>query len=171
MNKEFTKQDLKTGMLVQFRDGDLRLVVSHGKNNEFYFIGKYVGNLSDYNNDLTCSYDSDLDVVKVYSQTKYVSNYLNISVVGRELLWERKEDDNKRKENIKKKNEMLEQREKLVKEIEDKKKQLFVLDKSYNQFIEENFKEDKEYYIPKDNTYCIKINGKPLMDVINEFIK
>lgn len=173
MNKEFKKEDLKTGMLVELRDSNSYLIVPYGNNNELILIGNDLyGELKNYNSDLTHSTYKCLDIIKVYSQNMNQWKYTLLDTNGRQLLWERKEDDNKRKENIKKKNEMLEQREKLIKEIEDKKKQLFVLDKSYNQFMEENFKEDKEYYIPKDNPHCIEIDGKSLMDIIiNKLLK
>ncbi len=150
MNKEFTKQDLKAGMLVELRNKDLYLVVPHDEHKELILVGNgYWSTLQMYNDDLTSKININYDIVKVYSYIRY----FDFNTTGRTLLWERKEKEQIRKENIKKKNEMLEQREKLIKEIEDKFNQLNVLNDSYLQFMDEHFKWDSEYYLPSDKYF------------------
>lgn len=162
MNKEFKKEDLKTGMLVEYRDGDLRLVVPYGENNNLYLIGKSGENsLTNYTDDLLHIYSAKyLDIVKIYSQTKHLFQYMKISTENRELLWERKSQEQIRKENIVKKNEMLTQREQLLKELKDKEHQLDKLEESYCLFMEENFKGDSAYYIPDDIKQNVLIVGQ-----------
>lgn len=152
MSNTFTKHDLKAGMVVQLRRGDMGLIVPYGDNDELIlvFTDDTFSELISFNVDLTHSMSKYLDIVKVYSQNKYMWGYIHINTENRQLLWERKEEDEKRKENIKKKIEMLEQREKLIKQVNDLEIQIDTIEESYKKFMDENFKGDSAYYIPDD---------------------
>ncbi len=92
-----TKSDLKTGMLVQTRDGDVGLVIK--KLDIIIFEHDYV-NISDYEEDLSII-TSDAEILKVskqlYNADLTVDNWTG-ETVENNLLWERKEQP---KETIK----------------------------------------------------------------------
>lgn len=92
MEKEFTLNDLKPGMVVKYRNSNKRLVVSI--NGKLHFISDtdYLGDVLDnYNNDLTCISDNNFDIMKVYEVLSIGGlNYL-LSSSYKELIWERKE--------------------------------------------------------------------------------
>lgn len=84
MKKEFTKADLKDGMVVEYRNGERRIVVDE------VLYGLYgFASLKTHCNDLTYS-DSDLDIVKVYAQKSASLN--NLFKYPGEIIWERKEE-------------------------------------------------------------------------------
>lgn len=94
MNNTFKKEDLKAGMLIQYRNGDYRLVVPNRNNDELIFTGN--GGWSDllsYNDELKNIISSDCDIMKIYSQNIYLSDYMQLDTKNRQLLWERKEED------------------------------------------------------------------------------
>ena len=93
MKKQFTKDDLKPGMLVEYRDGDLRLVMP-SKEGLFIITNDSYNDLKYYDDDLLESEgESDLDIVKVYDVANNQSPNLDslLSTYNRELLWEREE--------------------------------------------------------------------------------
>ena len=114
-NKEFTIDDLKSGMIVETRSEEKYLVI---KDCEFYggdkgiaFVNATGFNKSNsYNNDLTCkkmkSYNNDLtckkmksyDIMKVYYDDCVNSN--TYSMKYQPLIWQRKEKQSFTKEQI-----------------------------------------------------------------------
>src|SRR5690606_23857980 len=79
------KSDLKSGMIVEYRDGIKRLVV----NNDL--IGDGYLSLSYYNDDLKHDEYSDLDIIKVYRYKRVRSFSYLLKDNNLELIWERKE--------------------------------------------------------------------------------
>ena len=93
-----TKSDLKTGMLVQTRDGDIGLVIK--KLDVIIFKSDYM-NISDYEEDLLITPHSDADILKVSDQLfgdDLIVEYWDEGAINSSLLWERKEEP---KETIK----------------------------------------------------------------------
>ena len=85
--KSFTKEDLKPGMVVEFRKGDRRLYV----NDVFTSLSGFMW-IKQYNNDLTFSEDKSFDVVKVFKcdGTMFDNLFKNHNLT---LIWERKEEE------------------------------------------------------------------------------
>lgn len=82
------KSDLKTGMVVKLRDGD-NYVVMIRDNEQWITSDESWDSLNSYNDDLTCDYDNDYDIVKVYEPTAYTLKYIyNVDATG-EVLYER----------------------------------------------------------------------------------
>lgn len=89
-NKEFTKADLKDGMVVEYRDGNRLLVFGHKllDDNNFDFINDIADDLTDkkYKN-------KDFDIIKVYKVN--IENVKRLSDILKhenlELIWERNE--------------------------------------------------------------------------------
>ena len=101
MQKEFTKADLKDGMVVEYRDGDRRLVIDK------YLIGKKAHyELSTYNENLEDGYPG-LTIMKVFKirQRAIVERILDDDNL--ELIWERKEPKKMTVEEMRKKLEEL----------------------------------------------------------------
>lgn len=66
----FCKSDLKTGMLIEKRNGAKMLVLKDTEQGDILISEAHWSDLSsDYNNDLTSRIDSKFDIVKVYSLT------------------------------------------------------------------------------------------------------
>ena len=84
--QEFTKDMLEVGMVVEYQDGDKRMVIPF--KDELILIGTDGhGSLKDHNNELICVYE-DLNIVKVYKATnahQLSINYWN----DMKLIWER----------------------------------------------------------------------------------
>lgn len=102
MNKEFTKADLRDGMVVKYRNGDKRMVISEA------LIGE--DGYSDQNcfrEDLTHRYFKDLDIVGVYAIQEYNNFADMLSDYNLELIWERKEPKKMTVEEMRKKLEEL----------------------------------------------------------------
>ena len=93
-----TKSDLKTGMLVQTRDGDIGLVIK--KLDVIIFKSGYI-NISDYEEDLVLLSNHDVDILKVsdplFDGDLTVDSW-DEGTINSNLLWERKEES---KETIK----------------------------------------------------------------------
>lgn len=89
-NKEFTKADLKDGMVVEYRDGDRLLVFGHKllDDNNFDFINDIADDLTDKKYK-----DKDFDIMKVYKVN--IENVKKLSDILKhenlELIWERSE--------------------------------------------------------------------------------
>lgn len=91
MEKEFTKDDLKVGMLVVVRCGYKYLVAKN--DNEGMFFTNEEG-WTEYNtkhNDMRSAMCEDFDIMKVYSMPSKNRDAFNYSTENRTLLFERKE--------------------------------------------------------------------------------
>lgn len=90
MKKDFTKDDLKCGMLVRLRNNDLKLVSDHGQ--LISINPSPSNNLNNYTYTLYSTLDKNFDIVCVYSSFAtiraiiYAQNELHTL-----CLWERKE--------------------------------------------------------------------------------
>lgn len=88
MKEEFTKADLKDGMIVEYRDGRRMLVVNNfliGKGKEGYY------NLNYYSENMKNKDSSDRDIMRAFKiDTNTVLDYI-FSTESLELIWERKE--------------------------------------------------------------------------------
>lgn len=79
------KSDLKTGMIVETREGELHIVVNDR------ILGKNHWNkLSNYNENLKSNRFNVLDIIKVYNINKKIIKLDDI-FKNPELIWERKE--------------------------------------------------------------------------------
>lgn len=103
MNKEFTKSDLKDGMVVKYNDNCFgkRLVIGG------FLIGEDgYADLGDYNENLK-SMASDLEIVRVY-KIKHMGKFSSIMKNHKlELIWERKEPKKMTVEEMRQKLEEL----------------------------------------------------------------
>ena len=101
-NKEFTKADLKDGMVVKHRNGDKKMVISEALIGEDGYSDRNC-----FREDLTDRYFKDLDIVGVYAIKEY-SNFADmLSDYNLELIWERKEPKKMTVEEMRKKLEEL----------------------------------------------------------------
>lgn len=102
MQKEFTKADLKDGMVVKHRNGDKRMVISEALIGEDGYSDRNC-----FREDLTNRYFKDLDIVGVYAIQEY-SNFADmLSDYNLELIWERTESKKMTVEEMKQKLEEL----------------------------------------------------------------
>lgn len=86
MEKEFTKDMLESRMVVEYRNGERRIVVNN------ILMGEYGwGKISEYNNDLTNNWDKNLDIIKVFDKIDTFDILSEKSRLDKMLLWERKE--------------------------------------------------------------------------------
>lgn len=94
MNKEFTKGDLKTGMIVETREGVKYVVLRNACTfGDLIVNGKdlYWNELSNYNDELIEHNDyNELDIVKVY-KPKHPYAIHTFEEDKLELIWEREE--------------------------------------------------------------------------------
>ena len=104
MQKEFTKSDLKDGMVVEQRDGEMYLVLAG-----MVVRKRGYNRIGDYDDDLKCAGYTGGDIVKVYRITpgslgcvEHVFIKCNL-----ELIWERKEPKKMTAEEMQKKLEEL----------------------------------------------------------------
>ena len=101
MQKEFTKADLKDGMVVEYRDGDRRLVIDK------YLIGKKAHyELSTYNENLEDGYPG-LTIMKVFKIRQRAILERILDDDNLELIWERTEPKKMTVEEMRKKLEEL----------------------------------------------------------------
>lgn len=101
-NKEFTKADLKDGMVVKHRNGDKKMVISEALIGEDGYSDRNC-----FREDLTYRYFKDLDIVGVYAIKEY-SNFADmLSDYNLELIWERTELKKMTVEEMRKKLEEL----------------------------------------------------------------
>lgn len=101
MQKEFTKSDLKDGMVVEYRDGDRRLVIDK------YLIGKNAHyELSTYNENLEDGYPR-LTIMKVFKIRQRAILERILDDDNLELIWERKEPKKMTVEEMRQKLEEL----------------------------------------------------------------
>lgn len=109
--EDFTKQDLKTGMIIELRNGKKAMILLGTKNGDI-FGGEIYGSLDnfDYNlknntpyNDLSKKYVEQIDIIKVYQP---ILNYLSNGIFGKntdnyDLIWERREEPHPREMTVK----------------------------------------------------------------------
>lgn len=101
MKKEFTKSDIKDGMVVEYRDGDRRLVIDK------YLIGKNAYyELSTYNENLEDKYPR-LTIMKVFKIRQRAILERILDDDNLELIWERKEPKKMTVEEMRQKLEEL----------------------------------------------------------------
>ena len=101
MQEEFTKSDLKDGMVVEYRDGDRRLVIDK------YLIGKNAHyELSTYSENLKDGYPR-LTIMKVFKIRQRAILERILDDDNLELIWERKEPKKMTIEEMRKKLEEL----------------------------------------------------------------
>lgn len=87
-----TKADLKSGYVVQYRNGDYRVVMmTKSLGMVFTNLSGIHGKLEDYNDDMTNIAVSTLDIMKVYGYNCYCNQTLLLSGKDRDLLWAREE--------------------------------------------------------------------------------
>ena len=92
--KEFTRADLKPGMVVEYRNGARRLVVSINGFLHLYSTDTYVTHIVNaYNDNLTYIFNNNKqDIVKVYEIVKLSSlSCMLTSIDCLKLIWERNE--------------------------------------------------------------------------------
>lgn len=83
----FTKEDLKDGMVVEYRDAQKRLVIGNRLLGEDCYLS-----FESLDDDLLCPIDRDFDVIKAYKPGKKVESiYDLLERDSLELIWERKE--------------------------------------------------------------------------------
>ena len=82
---EFSIEDLKDGMVIEYRNGKRRAVLNQG----FCGLNEY-GCFEGYNDDLTCKCYDKFDIVKVF-EGKCASIKSLLEYPGK-LIWERKEE-------------------------------------------------------------------------------
>jgi hypothetical protein len=101
MDKEFTKADLRDGMVVEYRDGDRRLVIDE------YLVGKDAHyELSAYNENLENEYPG-LTIMKVFKICRRAILGDILDNDNLELIWESKEPKKMTIEEMKQKLEEL----------------------------------------------------------------
>lgn len=98
MNKNFTKDDLKVGYVVKYRNGELRMVMPYSRGLALTDLdGKWLNINTELNYDLTevpCvpgTTKNSLDIMEVYGLSAFGSTAYRISTFGRKLLWKREE--------------------------------------------------------------------------------
>lgn len=103
MKKEFTKADLKDGMVVEYRNGERRLVLGDRivGNNGYNLLGSYNETLEDIQ-----LHEKQYDIVRVY-QSRHISISQIFSDSYLELIWERNETKKMTAEEMRKKLEEL----------------------------------------------------------------
>lgn len=90
IQQTFTKKDLRTGMLVETRNGDIAMVLLGTANGDIISGGTWA-DLEEYSDDLLkSSFEEEGDITKVY-QPIYNPDYLEygISKELANLVWER----------------------------------------------------------------------------------
>lgn len=86
---QMKKTDLKPGMVTEYASGEKRLVVTI--NNELYLISRAsFADVKSFNDDLTCTSNPDIDIVKIYLPREAAS--LNTLFECRNCIWERSKE-------------------------------------------------------------------------------
>ena len=104
MQEEFTKADLKDGMVVEQRDGDMYLVLAG-----MVVRKRGYNRIGDYDDDLKCAGYTGGDIVKVYRITPGSLGCIEDVFIksNLELIWERTESKKMTVEEMRKKLEEL----------------------------------------------------------------
>lgn len=90
LKKEFTKSDLKNGMIVELRNGFRGIVI----NDNLILGNKLYSELLNYNDDLSIKYNlngNDLDIIKVYTAWSYMGFEDYLKDDNLDIIWERQE--------------------------------------------------------------------------------
>lgn len=87
----FTKDDLKVGYLVKFRNGEFAHVVDTIDEGMCLDTKDRWNTLRNYNNDLTNRTAHMINIIEVYGYTRYGLNAHKFEIGNRELLWKREE--------------------------------------------------------------------------------
>lgn len=83
------KSDLKPGMVIEYANGDKRLVVVI--NDELYLIGRHMfATVESFNEDLTCDNNPKINIIKVH-QPKEAASF-NSLLDCDNCIWERPEE-------------------------------------------------------------------------------
>lgn len=86
---QMKKSDLKPGMVVEYASGEKRLVVTI--NNELYLISRAsFADVKSFNDDLTCSNNPDINIVKIYLPREAAS--LSALFECKNCIWERQKE-------------------------------------------------------------------------------
>lgn len=86
-----TKSDLKNGMVVAIRNGNMYLVHNDKLIRKDGFVNLYTSISGYYNEDMTRTNNSDFDIIRVFrSNAQSLNTIFNQERL--ELIWERKED-------------------------------------------------------------------------------
>lgn len=95
--QQFTKSDLKTGMIVRFRNNQTAILIGDEFKDSLDVIeGIPITGLEEYNEDLTEIKMEDLDVIEVY-EIKHTKNHNLINIIDNlpndcvKLIWKREE--------------------------------------------------------------------------------
>ena len=98
MNKIFTKDDIKVGYVVKYRNGNIAMAM-----HTYLCAGEKVitalrspiigwSDLNDYTTDLRGpNHNDDYDIMEVYVYSKYAHKCTDVSTNFRDLLWKREE--------------------------------------------------------------------------------
>ena len=102
MQKEFTKADLKDGMVVEYSNGKRRLVLNN------HLVGKdgYY-ELNEYREDMKDKEYSDKDIMRVFKIATVTTLDYIFHIENLELIWERDETKHMTAEEMRKKLEEL----------------------------------------------------------------
>lgn len=84
--KQFTKEDLQSGMVVEIRRGNKYLVVGDLLINNIGFI-----RINNYNENLISIYSNEWDIMKIYDKSEKWGNGFNDGIVHENTIWERNE--------------------------------------------------------------------------------
>lgn len=87
--KKFTKNDLKTGMIVKMQNGDKAMVLLGTENGDIFCGDTNWGPFSNYDCDLKSTIADPYDIVKVYQPCDYKLDK-SCELI---LLWEREEEN------------------------------------------------------------------------------
>ena len=86
---QMKKSDLKPGMVVEYASGEKRLVVTI--NNALYLISRAsFADVESFNDDLTCSNNPDINIVKIYLPREAAS--LSALFECKNCIWERQKE-------------------------------------------------------------------------------
>ena len=86
---QMKKSDLKPGMVVEYASGEKRLVVTI--NNALYLISRAsFADVESFNDDLTCSNNPDINIVKIYLPREAAS--LSTLFECKNCIWERQKE-------------------------------------------------------------------------------
>lgn len=86
---QMKKSDLKPGMVVEYASGEKRLVVTI--NSELYLISRAsFADVKSFNDDMTCSNNPDINIVKVYLPREAAS--LSTLFECKNCIWERPQE-------------------------------------------------------------------------------
>ena len=91
MEKEFTLNDLKVGMLIENKEGEKFIIAET-------IDGRLIGtnetgftDLKNYDTDMTCWEFASYDIMRVYNKTKRNIKFYTYDTTNRDLLFQRKE--------------------------------------------------------------------------------